>query len=333
MKIGIPRAMMFYRYYPLWSTFLHELRIEVIISPPTSKKLVDRGIIHAPEDTCLPVKVAMGHAEWFKDKVDFVFIPRLVHISPRYATCPKFLGLPDIIRADVHDLPPVLDPTFDAKKESFRRTFMKLGLHFTKNPLRIRKAYKLALAKQKRFQEAIGKGMDISHAMGFEENKELKNYVEPSMTIGVVGHPYNLYDRYINVNLFRKLEAMGARVITPEMLPRSAIEKALNTLDRPPYWELEREIVGAALYFLNGNADGVIHIISFECGPDSLLQAVLEFENQNLCGIPYVPLVLDEHTGEAGLVTRLEAFIDMIVRKALKSEHSLISRNAALKND
>ena len=58
VKIGIPRAMMFYRYYPLWSTFFRELGVEVVVSPSTSKRLVDRGVINAPEDTCLPVKVA-----------------------------------------------------------------------------------------------------------------------------------------------------------------------------------------------------------------------------------------------------------------------------------
>jgi predicted nucleotide-binding protein (sugar kinase/HSP70/actin superfamily) len=108
---------------------------------------------------------------------------------------------------------------------------------------------------------------------------------------------------------------MGAQMVTPEMLSPSVIEEAVESLERPPYWELGREIVGSALHFLNGNADGVIHLVSFECGPDSLLQSLLEFENRDRCDIPYVPLVLDEHTGEAGLVTRLEAFIDMIVRK------------------
>lgn len=86
-------------------------------------------------------------------------------------------------------------------------------------------------------------------------------------------------------------------------------------VERPPYWELAREIVGSALHFLRGHAEGVIHLVSFECGPDSLIQSLIEFENRNLLSIPYVPLVLDEHTGEAGLVTRLEAFVDMVVRK------------------
>jgi predicted nucleotide-binding protein (sugar kinase/HSP70/actin superfamily) len=117
------------------------------------------------------------------------------------------------------------------------------------------------------------------------------------------------------MDMFRKLSDMGARVMTPEMLSPSVIEENLASLERPPYWELAREIAGSALHFLNGHADGVIHLVSFECGPDSLLQSLLEFENRQRQDIPYVPLILDEHTGEAGLVTRLEAFIDMIVRR------------------
>ena len=333
VRVGIPRAMMFYRYYPLWSTFFHELGVEVVISPPTSKRLVDRGIICAPEDTCLPVKVAMGHVEWLRDKVDIIFIPRFVHISPKYAMCPKFLGLPDMIRADVDDLPPVFDPTFDARKESFARTFTRLGHNFMQSPFKIRKAYKKATVEYNQFRKLVNSGVGVLEAMGFGEpqvaepaeqalekleqrrNTRADTPVDASILIGAVGHPYNLYDRYTNMDLFRKLANMGARIVTPEMLSPSVIEDALASLERPPYWELARETVGSALHFLNGHADGVIHLVSFECGPSSLLQSLLEFENRHRRGVPYVPLMLDEHTGEAGVVTRLEAFMDMIVRK------------------
>jgi predicted nucleotide-binding protein (sugar kinase/HSP70/actin superfamily) len=257
----------------------------------------------------------MGHVEWLRDKADFIFIPRLVHISPKYATCPKFLGLPDIMRADVAELPPVLDPTFDSKKESFARTFIRLGKRFTRSPFRVRRAYKSATAEYNRFRELISGGMDVLEVMGLEEPREAQPSPNASILIGIVGRPYNLYDRYTNMDLFRKLENMGAQLVTPDMLPPSVIQEALTMLERPPYWELAREIVGSALHFLSGHAEGVIHLVSFECGPDSLIQSLIEFKNRNLRSIPYVPLVLDEHTGEAGLVTRLEAFVDMVVRK------------------
>jgi len=328
VTIGIPRAMMFYRYYPLWRAFFRELGVEVVVSPPTSRRMVERGIMLAPEDTCLPVKVAMGHVEWLRDKVDMIFIPRLVRLSPKYATCPKFLGLPDMMRADVENLPPILDPIFDARKESFSRTFTRLGKTFVRNPLRVRKAYRAAVMEYDRFRRLIDSGVGVLEAFAeldghaeskipvAQKNRPLENGNSEDILIGVVGHPYNLYDPHTNMNLFHKLANMGARVMTPEMLPRSVMNESLSSLERPPYWELGREIVGSALYFLNGHADGVIHLVSFECGPDSLLQSILEFENRNRHGIPYVPLVLDEHTGEAGVITRLEAFIDMIARKS-----------------
>ena len=324
MKIGIPRAMMFYRYYPLWNTFFSELGNEVVVSPPTSKRLVERGVIYAPEDTCLPVKAYMGHVEWLKDKVDAIFVPRLVRLSSRYATCPKFLGLPDLVRADISGLPPILDTTFNARKESFARTFLRLGKELGGKRRRVRNAYKSAVAEYERFRAEMKRGTPILKAMGLEDSKEPGPGDDASILIGVVGHPYNLYDTHINVDLFRKLRGMDVRVVTPEMLESSEIEAQLEGLDGAPYWELGREIVGAAIHFLNGNADGVIHLVSFECGPDSLLQSLIEFENQNRQGIPYVPLLLDEHSGEAGLVTRLEAFIDMIVRRPKHRQQTAI---------
>ena len=58
--------------------------------------------------------------------------------------------------------------------------------------------------------------------------------------------------------------------------------------------------------------DGIIHLISFGCGPDSLVGELVERRAQRGRGFPFLLLTLDEHSGEAGLTTRLEAFVDTL---------------------
>ena len=57
MKIGIPRALLYYRYHVLWNTFFQELGIETVISPHTNKTLMDAGSHYAIDENCLSSKL------------------------------------------------------------------------------------------------------------------------------------------------------------------------------------------------------------------------------------------------------------------------------------
>ena len=61
MNIGIPRALLYYQYFPMWKTFFEELGGKVVISPPTTKDIIASGASRVVADTCLPVKVFLGH--------------------------------------------------------------------------------------------------------------------------------------------------------------------------------------------------------------------------------------------------------------------------------
>jgi len=80
------------------------------------------------------------------------------------------------------------------------------------------------------------------------------------------------------------------------------------------YWTYGEEVVGAGKHYLASGADGVIGIMTFGCGPDSLMMDTVRRQAARLRAIPFMSLTLEEHTAEAGVVTRLEAFLDMIYR-------------------
>ncbi|MCK4326758.1 hypothetical protein KAW55_08400, partial [bacterium] len=116
MKIGIPRSLLYYHYFPLWKSFFEELGLEVVLSSPTNKKILENGVKKAVDDACLPVKLYFGHVMELADKVDYIFVPRLVSVEEDAFTCPKIIGLPDMLRASLDKLPPLLDTCFDLKK-------------------------------------------------------------------------------------------------------------------------------------------------------------------------------------------------------------------------
>ena len=57
IKVGIPRALHFYRYFPFWKKLLEELDVEIILSPPTNKKIVEEGVTHGFGELCIPVRI------------------------------------------------------------------------------------------------------------------------------------------------------------------------------------------------------------------------------------------------------------------------------------
>ncbi|MHB1413345.1 MAG: 2-hydroxyacyl-CoA dehydratase, partial [Thermoleophilia bacterium] len=76
-----------------------------------------------------------------------------------------------------------------------------------------------------------------------------------------------------------------------------------------------KEIMGAINHWTEQKkVDGVIYVLAFACGPDSLVQVLIEHRARQH-KVPLMSLTIDEHSGEAGLVTRIEAFVDMLMRK------------------
>ena len=323
MKVGILRNLLYYHYFSLWKTFFEELGIEVVVSSPTNKIILENGVKKAVDDACLPVKLTFGHALDLAGRADYLFIPRLVSIEPDAFTCPKLIGLPDMIRASLNGLPPLLDTCFDLKKgRSLYQSFQELGRNFTHKSSLIKNAFQKAEIRQREFEKTMERGLTPGEALKVLERSPSPapdNPHEPpvrDLRIALIGHPYNLYDDYVNMDLIAKLRQGDCQVLTAEMLPSGVLEKESSAWREDIFWTLARRMMGAASHFFNSNGvDGIISCISFECGPNSLLQVLIEEEAKKHREIPYMSLILDEHTGEAGIVTRIEAFLDMVRRK------------------
>ena len=323
IRIGIPGALLYYEYYPMWKTFFEELGAEVVVSPPTTQVMLASGSSRVVADTCLPVKVFLGHVLSLVGKCDYIFIPAIRSVKSRVYNCSKFLGLPDMTRAVIPESPPILDIDIDINKgkRNLYQAIYQLGRHFTWNPFKVRQASLAAWQAHLNYRQLMSSHnltspQAIERISGTPETEANSSYLSSTQaTIAVIGHPYLLYDEHVNHRLIHRLEQAHNRVLIPEMLSAEELQLATVRLVGSAHWTYEEEVVGAGEHYLQGGADGVIGIMTFGCGPDSLMMDMVRRQASRLKTTPFMSLTLEEHTAEVGIVTRLEAFLDMIHRR------------------
>jgi predicted nucleotide-binding protein (sugar kinase/HSP70/actin superfamily) len=297
MKIGIPRALIYWKKPYFWENFFENLGFEVLLSPKTNKEIVEIGVKISDPETCFSNKVYLGHLKWLEGKCDLIFVPRLKTNFEKLEYCPKFFGLPDLAKILVKTK--ILTETFNEKKEKFGESLVKLGKKLGKKKEEIGKAFEEALKKEKEIKEK-------------QEREALEKLESNLKKIILVSHPYNLYDEYVNLRIKERLEKLGVVPIFIEEIPTSNIEHLTSNFEFPQFhWEFAKEIMEKIEFVLNKKIDGAIEISSFACGCDAVLKEFVEkkFKENK---IPFLYLIIDEHTGEAGFQTRLEAFVDTI---------------------
>jgi predicted nucleotide-binding protein (sugar kinase/HSP70/actin superfamily) len=287
---------------------------------------MDQGVKDTVSDACIPIKIFHGHVEDLIGKVDYIFIPRLISLR-KYGDfgtetlCPKFLGLPDMINASINNLPPILEVRFDLKKGrcELYRVYDELGKRLEASKFRIYYAFYKASIVQKTYERKLQRGILPEIAMqqvlfGTKPIKTMSNKAaEDPLRIGVVGYPYTIYDSYINVGLLNLLTKEGVQVYTQDMLTSQQLDRQAAKLDKDMFWYFSNRVVQGALHFMDVEpVDGLIHITAFACGPDSMVDKFLEIEAKQR-KMPYMAITIDEHTGEAGMRTRMEAFLDMLL--------------------
>ena len=297
MTIGIPRALIYWKQPHFWETFFEELGFKILLSPSTNKEIVEKGVKVSDPETCFSNKVYWGHLLWLEGKVDYIFVPRLKTNEEKLEYCPKFFGTPDLAKILIKT--PILTETFDERKEKFEKTLERLGKKLNKKREEAKKAVKTAFLNEKELKEKERK--DFFEKINSKKSK-----------IVLISHPYNLYDDYVNLRIKEKLEKLGAESIFIDEVPTKEETSDKKQEIWPKFhWEFGKEIMEKIQEILKYKITGVIEISSFQCGCDAVLKEFVEKEFKTK-KIPFLYLLIDEHTGEAGFQTRLEAFIDTL---------------------
>jgi len=335
VKIGIPKALLYYYYYPFWKKLFEVLGIETIVSPSTCKEIMDKGIGFSVPEICVPIKVFTGHVAALVDKADYILVPRMVSIFKGEYFCPKFMGLPDMIRYTVPGAAEkILSPSIQSESDNISdpKNYSEFIEVLGVSPKELRRALKEAEKEWQRFRMLSKQGYVLSDIYSFLEGKEALPEIEQKedpfqVTIGLLGYVYDVYDEFVSMNIIKKLKELGVRIITFEMLDEEEIFKSIRFMRKRLFWTFSNKLLGTGYFFYNNpNVDGLIHVTAFNCGPDSLIGKMLELDSSQY-EKPFMTIRVDEHTGEGHLLTRVEAFVDMIRRKKIKMRGALSHEN------
>lgn len=291
MRVGLPRALLYYRYGKFWECYLRELGCELVISRKTDKVLLEQGLDYVSSEVCLPIKILAGHVAELASQVDVVFLPRMMWLSGTLFACPKMIGIVDVMRMALGDRVALVAPSV---KGNFMYAHFLAGLRLQRNPARVMRALRRA--------RALLRNEATEPAFPAGEKR-----------VALIGHFYNLQDDFISHHIVSTFRKHGYRVVCKDDLPASVLASSAG-FAASIRWVYERELYNAFRYLLP-RVEGVCAVVSMGCGPDSLIAEFMREESASR-GVPFLQLIIDEHTGVAGLVTRIEAFVELTQRVA-----------------
>ena len=308
--VGLPRGLMFAEYYPLYRAFFQRLGFKVVPSHPTNKQIISQGLNVVAGEPCFPIKVAHGHvAQLVESGVDYLFLPGVCDAEQpnpslrQSHTCPYVMVGPDVISAALHlnGNPKLLTPRlfFRRGERHLRLVFRKIGRQLGKSQADVEAAITAGLEALRAFRWRIEeRGREILDNLGADQRAFV-----------VVGRPYTTYDPAVNMDIGRKIQDLGLLAIPQDFLPldqEDISDSWPNTYSR----QIQKKLAAARLVSRDPRLRAVV-LTYFACGPDSFANPFFKDE----IGEPCYVMQIDEHTADAGVITRLEAFADTAVGK------------------
>jgi len=172
-----------------------------------------------------------------------------------------------------------------------------LGKELNRNKSQINEAMlKAERCQEEFFRRLSSKGQEV-----------LQGLKEDQKALVIVGRPYNTCDPELSLNLHKKLADLGILAIPMDFLCHNPQIKK----DHLPnmYWKYGQKILASSEVLKNHKKVFGLYVTNFGCGPDSF---IIHFFKKNLEGKPFLLIELDEHSADAGVITRCEAFLDSL---------------------
>ena len=324
--VGIPRGLMFSEYFPLYNAFFTELGFKVIPSEQTNKRIVEMGLDAAVGQPCFPFKVAHGHhMDLVQKQVDIIFSPRIISTQQpnknmrQAQTCPYLQAAPDVISSCVGIKErgiKLLSPTlhFKRSKKHLQNVFVDIGKQLGKSAGESKAALEVGLKTLFDFKNKVDKrGAEV-----------LNNLAPDQVVFIVIGRPYTLWDPVVNMDIGKKIQDLGILAIPQDFLP-------LESTDISDVWtnaysrQIQKKLMAARLIKKDTRMKAVV-LTYFACGPDSFGNPFFKDEISEPCYM----MQIDEHTADAGVITRIEAFADTAIMAAAKDHEEIRTTDTAI---
>jgi len=313
-RVWINRSFLVNTYYPLYSTFFTELGFDIILSDEPTQEGIDKR----SAAFCYPAELAHGFFYSILEKAalnasdrDFMFLPHFKSIpgsngNESSQLCPFVQGEPFYLgttfRKQMDALKTrgvtVLSPSLDLKDglEAATGEFTKIAARMGIKKKQAVHAFKKSVDAQR---ACIKEMKDIGRkAMAALENDPDR------IAVVIFSRAYNGFAGEANMGIPHKLASRGVQVIPFDFLA-SEDEKDKKHM----YWGMGQRILRAARSVKNNPQLFGTYITNFSCGPDSFL---IGYFRSIMGKKPSLTLELDSHTADAGLETRIEAYLDIV---------------------
>ncbi len=293
-RIGIPRALTTHSLFPLYSTFFSQLGMDVVLS-----NVDPRGDLTSYSGFCFPAQIAHGAVlDLVKKDVGLIFIPHVVRM-PHPNQC-KDSYLCPITQAE---------PYFLAKAFPDRRLLSPV-LEFINGYQTCTALVDMAVSDLGVSRDSATDAWDSAVQAQVQAERTLrelgKQALEEALAAGkpailLAGHSYNAFTPEASQSVGKKLSSMGVAVIPADcLMPEGA---------GPTSWHFANMILNAVGIAKQHSNLFLLSVSNFSCTIDAFTHSMLAAE---LGSKPYLVLEIDAHTADAGVQTRLEAFLDII---------------------
>lgn len=293
-RIGLPKALTMHSLFPLYATFFTGLGMEVVLSD-----IDPRGELKSNAGFCFPAQIAHGAVlDLLQRGVELVFLPHLLRMPEREAwketyLCPITQASPYFLAKaypQIHLLSPLLDfnAGYAASSAMVEMAVNELG-----------QARELA---ERQWAAAVRAQTEAETAMQQLGRTALAQALAANQpAIVLAGHSYNAFTPEGSQSVGKKLSSMGVAAIPADCL--------ITAGAGPTSWHFANQVMNAVNVVKQHPNLFLLCVSNFSCTIDAFTQAMLASE---MGSKPYLILEIDAHTADAGVQTRLEAFLDIV---------------------
>lgn len=302
LTVGIPLCFSVYNLFPLYTSFFKHLGVSVELSD----EVPESGVERVEADYCFPAEIAHGTIKNILDKnTDYIFVPHFKDMkgsdfNTHACLCPITQALPYYIKQAFPELTEekMLSPEVSFKNgdENTLKEFLNMAVKMGFSEKQGKRAFRQALQYQKDIETAFKeKGRQFFKASTEDTGR-------PSVLL--LGRPYNAFTKDANMGIPGKFISRGVDILPFDIMPVKEDMSFANM-----YWYYGRQVIEAAYLAKNNKNLYPVYISNFSCAPDSFL---LHYIRWIMGAKPFLVLELDSHTADAGIDTRIEAFLDIV---------------------
>jgi len=310
IKIGINNALLTHNVFPLYYNFFGSLGCQVIVPEEMNEEALNRQTT----SFCYPAQISICYFDTLINKnPDYYFIPQLRELYVEKgnqkqdfcATCIFSQGEPywmNSVFKDKKIKDKILDPTINFRNgyESQEDVFVEIArkLKFSKD--KAKQAYKKAVEIQKQFEKELKE-------IGRKAIEELRRTPDKFAVI-LFGRPHNAFTNDANKGIPKKIASRGFMVIPYEMIDFED-EVLMQPFKDSMHWEIGQKLLKASQFVYKDSQLFAVYITNFLCAIDSFL---VQHVRRVMGTKPSLTLELDGHTADAGINTRIDAFLDVV---------------------